>query len=93
MRSSCSLLIAAAVLAADPMEGVLLASVCSLSSSAAAFFSGSTYSGQPTQSSSCKFVINQVPSPINMPDVPALYCWLISTNRIRNLFISAASEE
>ena len=44
MRSSCSLRAAAAALAADPMEGVLLARVWILSSSAAAFFSGSTYS-------------------------------------------------
>lgn len=48
MRSSCPLLTAAAARAADPMEGVLLALICSLSSSAAAFFSGSTYSAGPT---------------------------------------------
>lgn len=42
--ASCSLLTTAAALAAELMEGVLLEVVCSLSSSAAAFLLGSTYS-------------------------------------------------
>ena len=44
--SSCSLLTTAAVLAAELMEGVVLEVVCSLSSSAAAFLLGSTYSAE-----------------------------------------------
>ncbi len=47
--TSCSLLTAAAARAAEPMEGVLLVEVCSLSSSAAAFLLGSTYSAADNQ--------------------------------------------